>query len=150
MNVCARCHWRFATPAPVTVVRTPTVIEGVTTSRCPSCSRYTGPDAKYCPHCGLDLQHPINGARPLQPVPRVEVALEQPSRSLVHQVLRLLLTIWLVAYPVVSCAPLLVGSAAGGSSGSVTALAGLLTGAFLFAPWIVGIIVLGLLALLTR
>jgi hypothetical protein len=79
----------------------------------------------------------------------VEVSIERPARSLTNRVLRLLLTIWLVGYPVVACTPVIVGSMAGGSSGGMTAFAGLLTGGLLLWPWIVGIIVLGLLLLLT-
>jgi hypothetical protein len=62
----------------------------------------------------------------------------------------LLLTIWLVAYPVVSCTPVLLGAIAGGTRGGSAVLGGLLAGSFLLIPWLVGILVLGLLALLTR
>lgn len=71
-------------------------------------------------------------------------------RPLGHRIIRLLLTIWLVAYPAVSCAPIVIGSAAGGSGGGAAILTGLLAGSVLLIPWLVGVLVLGLLALLTR
>lgn len=71
-------------------------------------------------------------------------------RPLGHRIIRLLLTIWLVAYPVISCAPVLIGSAAGGREGGGAILGGLLVGTVLLGPWLIGILVLGLLALLTR
>jgi len=78
------------------------------------------------------------------------VYLQERPKSLTHQLLRAALTIWLVAYPLVSCTPVIAGVAAGGTGGSMAALAGLMFGGLLWGPWIVGIIVLGLLALLTR
>lgn len=67
-----------------------------------------------------------------------------------NQIIRWLLALWLIAYPIVACTPLLVGSIAGGESGAYTILGGLLAGSFLLLPWLVGILVLGLLAVLTR
>jgi hypothetical protein len=72
------------------------------------------------------------------------------ERGLGHKIIRFLLTIWLVAYPVVACGPVLIGAASGGSSGGYAALGGLITGSVLLVPWLVGILVLGLLVLLTR
>ena len=76
--------------------------------------------------------------------------LQERPKSLTHRVLRAALTIWLVAYPVVSCGPALAGVAVGGTSGGLTVLTALLVGSVLWWPWIVGVIVLGLLALLTK
>jgi hypothetical protein len=84
---------------------------------------------------------------PPTPVP---FYVQERPKSLTHQVLRLALMIWLVAYPIVSCGPVIGGAAAGGTTGSITALTGLMVGGLLWWPWIVGIMVLGLLALLTR
>lgn len=75
---------------------------------------------------------------------------QERPKSFTHQLLRLALTIWLVAYPLVSCTPLISGMAVGGSSGAIGLLSSWFIGGFLWWPWIVGIIVLGLLALLTR
>jgi hypothetical protein len=58
--------------------------------------------------------------------------------------------VWLVAYPVLSCVPMLAGSASGGPSGGTAALGGLLFGAVFLIPWLVGLLVLGLLVLMTR
>jgi len=71
-------------------------------------------------------------------------------RPLGHQIIRVLLTIWLVAYPVVACTPMIVGTLAGGSGGGMATFGGLLAGMLLLGPWLVGILILGLLALLTR
>ncbi len=56
---------------------------------------------------------------------------------------RLLLAIWTIAFLVVSCAPLLTGNLIVGG-------AGLLAGAVLFVPWLVGAIVLSILIWLTN
>ena len=56
---------------------------------------------------------------------------------------RLLLAIWTIAFLVVSCAPLITGNLIIGG-------AGLLAGAVLFVPWLVGAIVLSILIWLTN
>lgn len=85
-----------------------------------------------------------------QSLPRAEVVIGHGPRPLGHRTIRLLLTIWLVAYPVVACTPVLLGSISGGSGGGYAILGGLFAGSILLLPWLVGILVLGLLALLTR
>lgn len=145
-DVCPRCQWRFATPAPAprtTAVATPAG------SRCPSCSRYAGPESAFCPHCGVALGRTPQ-PRAEQPLPRAEVVIGHGQRPLGHRIIRLLLTIWLVAYPVLACSPILLGSISGGSSGGYAILGGLIAGSVFLMPWLVGILVLGLLALLTR
>jgi hypothetical protein len=78
------------------------------------------------------------------------VVIGHGPRPLGHRIIRLLLTIWLVAYPIVSCTPVLLGSIAGGAKGGNAVVAGVLVGSFLLTPWLVGILILGLLALLSR
>ena len=78
------------------------------------------------------------------------MVVQERPRSLTHRVLRFLLTVWVVAYPVISCGPFLLGAAMGGRTGGYTALSGLLLGGLFWGPWLVGILVLGLLVLLTR
>jgi hypothetical protein len=68
----------------------------------------------------------------------------------VHRLLRLVFSIWLIAYPVIACVPTIAGMAAGGTSGSWQVLGGLLVGSVLLVPWLVGLLVLGLITLLTR
>ena len=59
-------------------------------------------------------------------------------------VLRWLLIIWVIAYPVISCSPLAAGD--GTDAGAVASGgAAMLTGAVLFFPWIVGVVILGIL-----
>jgi hypothetical protein len=145
-DVCARCQWRFASAAQAT--RTPSVVTPVG-SRCPSCSFYVGLEAAFCAHCGVALAR-----TPRQPadqsMPRAEVVIGHGPRPLGHRIIRLLLTIWLVAYPVVACTPVLLGSISGGSSGGYAILGGLFAGSVLLVPWLVGILVLGLMAILSR
>ena len=147
-DVCARCQWRFATPSKPAAVPVPTVIEATRTSRCPSCSRYTGPAARFCPHCGLELERPFRTGT-AEPARRVDVSIAPKPRSMSNRVLRLLLTIWLIAYPAVACTPVILGAVAGGTGGGLTAGAGYLVGGILLWPWLVGILVLGLMVLLT-
>jgi hypothetical protein len=78
------------------------------------------------------------------------VVIGHGQRGLGHRIIRLLLMVWLIAYPVISCGPILLGAAAGGTSGGYAALGGLIMGSVLLVPWLVGVVVLGLLALLTR
>ncbi len=67
-----------------------------------------------------------------------------------HATLRLLLAIWAVAFPVISCGPILLGANEGATGALVGGIAGLILGSVLFAPWIVGLIVLGIGVYLTR
>ena len=69
---------------------------------------------------------------------------------MIHRLLRWLFAIWLIAYPVVSCGPILLGMAAGGASGGTTALGGLVVALVYLIPWLIGLLVLGLLSALTR
>ena len=55
-----------------------------------------------------------------------------------YTLVRILLLIWIVVFLVISCAPLLTGSA-------VLGAAGLITGVFLFIPWLAGVAILGCL-----
>ena len=56
---------------------------------------------------------------------------------------RLLLALWTILFLVISCAPLLTGNAIVGG-------AGLVAGAFLLVPWLVGVLVLAILIWLTN
>ncbi len=64
--------------------------------------------------------------------------------------LRLLLAIWAVAFPVISCGPILLGVNEGATGALVGGIAGLILGSVLFGPWIVGLILLGIGVYLTR
>jgi rRNA maturation protein Nop10 len=148
-DVCPRCQWRYVVAPPPSYSATRRSEASDSGTRCPACSRYSGLDAAFCPHCGTPLRSRPE-TRQEQSSPPREVIVGLGERSGTHRLLRLLRTIWLVAYPVVSCGPILLGAAAGGPSGGASALGGIILGGVLWAPWIVGIIVLGLLTLLTR
>lgn len=122
-----------------------------TGARCPSCSRYAGPDAQFCPHCGARLDRPASRAAAARSGPGqpVDVLVRREGRSAINRLLRTVLAVWLVAYPVLSCGPILIGASVGGGPGGGAVLAGVLAGGLLFWPWVVGVIVLGLLVLLT-
>jgi hypothetical protein len=116
-------------------------------ARCPKCSAYAGLEASFCPRCGAPLARPSD-ARANQPDSRhhIDVSVVQPRRSVMHHVLRLLFAVWLVAYPEVSCGPVLLGAANGGTAGGAVALGGLILGGVFIVPCLVGLLVLGLLA----
>lgn len=67
-----------------------------------------------------------------------------------HRILKGALAFWAVAYPVVSCSPLFVTGADSGGAATVGGLTSLIVGATLFGPWIVGVIVLGVLVWVTK
>jgi hypothetical protein len=146
-DTCARCQWRFAVSNPAPLAR-PIVATPPIGSRCPNCSRFAGPDAAFCPHCGVALGR--TAASPNAQLPKAEVVIGHGPRPLGHRIIRLALTIWLIAYPVVACTPVVIGSISGGAGGSAAILGGLFAGGILLGPWLIGILVLGLLALLTR
>lgn len=66
-----------------------------------------------------------------------------------NRILRWALGLWAVAFPVMSCSPMLIGGSSTGAA-AATGLGSLVLGAVLFFPWIVGVIVLGVLVLITR
>lgn len=66
-----------------------------------------------------------------------------------HRALRWMLGLWAIAYPIVSCAPLFVGASNSAGAGTAGGLAGIVLVAALFLPWIVGVIVLGVLVWVT-
>lgn len=61
---------------------------------------------------------------------------------MVNSILRLLLGLWVVGYLLVSCVPMLTGNGAAGAGA-------LLVGGVLLVPWLVGVLVLAILAWLT-
>jgi len=65
-------------------------------------------------------------------------------------ILRAALAVWALAYPVVACAPLLITGTDTAGGTAVGGLVSLAVGATLFGPWIVGLLVLGVLAWVTK
>jgi hypothetical protein len=61
----------------------------------------------------------------------------------VNTILRLLLLLWVIGYLAISCQPLFSGSATAGG-------VGLLAGAILLIPWLIGVLVLAILIWLTN
>ncbi|HEX4898193.1 MAG TPA: hypothetical protein VFV53_07490 [Candidatus Limnocylindrales bacterium] len=57
-------------------------------------------------------------------------------------VFRILLAVWVVGFVLISCVPLLAGSGGAG-------ILGLLAGAVLLVPWLVGVLILAVLVWLT-
>jgi len=60
-----------------------------------------------------------------------------------NSVLRIILLIWVVGYLLISCGSLVDGDPGGG-------LLGLVAGAVLFVPWLIGLLVLGVLVWITN
>jgi len=58
-------------------------------------------------------------------------------------VFRILLALWVVGFLLISCVPLLAGSGGAG-------ILGLLAGAVLLVPWLVGVLILAVLVWLTN
>lgn len=56
---------------------------------------------------------------------------------------RIVLLVWVFVFLAVSCGPILIGN-------SVLGAVGLLTGAFLFIPWLAGVAILGTLVWYTN
>ena len=67
-----------------------------------------------------------------------------------HDFLRVLLVIWAVGYPVVSCAPLLICVREGAGGALVGSVIAIILGSALFVPWVVGLVILGLGVYMTR
>lgn len=63
---------------------------------------------------------------------------------MVNTLLRLILAVWTIGFLVISCGPMLLGGSAGATG------AGLLVGAVLLVPWLIGILVLVVLVWLTN
>ena len=60
-----------------------------------------------------------------------------------YMLFRVILLIWVVGFLAVSCGPILIGN-------SVLGAVGLLTGVFLFIPWLAGVAILGTLVWYTN
>jgi hypothetical protein len=61
-----------------------------------------------------------------------------------NTILRVILAIWTIGFLVISCGPMLLGG-----SGTATGV-GLFVGAVLLVPWLIGMLVLGVLVWLTN
>ena len=122
---------------------------------CPNCSQDTGVDAAFCPHCGTplrpELQSPSAGGdiHAAPPHPGAVLASVEPKRSPAYRFFQYLFTIWLIAYPALACGSVLVGASAGGGL-SMAAVSGVVLGSLFLIPWLIGLLVLGLLLFLTR
>ena len=62
---------------------------------------------------------------------------------MVNRILRAILLVWVVGFLVVSCLPMLTGNVTAGGLG-------VLVGAVLLVPWLVGVLILGVLVWLTN
>ena len=73
-----------------------------------------------------------------------------PGPSGFHRLVKWALALWAIAYPVVSCSPLFATGTDSGGAAAVGGFASLVVGATLFGPWVVGLLVLGVLWLVTK
>ena len=67
-----------------------------------------------------------------------------------HDFLRVLLAIWAVGYPVVACGPLLLGATQDAPGVLIGGVLSLFLGTALLGPWIAGLVILGVLTVVTR
>ena len=115
--------------------------------RCPNCQAPNPAGQPYCGRCGTALGRPPSDWVPSS---SPDYWASQPAGpSGFHKLAKGLLALWAIAYPIVSCSPLLAsGGTAGGTA--VTGIAALVVGATLFFPWIVGLLILGILVMLSK
>ena len=67
-----------------------------------------------------------------------------------HRLFRWALAAWAIAFPVISCSPLFVTGTDSAGAVGVGGLTSLVLGATLFGPWIVGLLVLGVLVWVSK
>ena len=72
---------------------------------------------------------------------------EPEQRGTLNRRLKIILAIWAVAYPVVSCGPMALTE--GGISGAIGTFVSLTLGGLLLVPWLLGLVVLGALVWIT-
>jgi hypothetical protein len=84
--------------------------------------------------------------------PAVAPAIAPPvaTPSGIHTLLKWALAAWAIGYAVLSCSPMLITGADTGTSVAAGGIASLVVGATLFGPWIVGLLVLGVLVWVTK
>ena len=67
-----------------------------------------------------------------------------------HDLLRVILVVWVVGYLVISCGPLALAATGDAPTALIGIVASLILGSALLGPWIVGLVILGILVVLTR
>ena len=72
-----------------------------------------------------------------------------PRSSTPHVLLKWALALWAIAYPIVSCSPMLIGTSSAGAA-AATGFASIILGTALLVPWLIGIVILGVLVLVTN
>jgi hypothetical protein len=108
---------------------------------CPHCGKAIGGWEVACPHCGKAITPAFAAPQFAPPHPQAA----SPGDTVGRQILKVLLAIWAVAYPVLSCGPMLLANGSGSAGGL-----GLLVGGVLLLPWLVGIVVLGVLVAIVK
>lgn len=118
------------------------ITQGVDDSDSTALSELDAPhaaEARFCPTCGFDLRRTLE-----------EQGTWLERRWTFHGVLKTALALWAIAYPVISCAPLLATGTDTAGGTAVGGLASLVVGATLFGPWIVRLLVLGVLVWVSK
>jgi hypothetical protein len=121
--------------------------EGPGRWRCPECDRSNSPRDRFCGGCGYDdeeTEPQDRDAYPRQADLRVEM-----EGGTARRVLKQLLGVWAVGYPIISILPLLSTGTGTTGATAVGGLASLIVASALFGPWIIGIIILGILVLVS-
>jgi len=116
--------------------------------RCPECGHTNSPRDRFCGGCGydddVDADEQDADDYPRQADLRVEM-----EGGTARKVFKQLLGVWAVGYPVVSLLPLFSTGTNTAGATAVGGIASLIVAGALFGPWIVGIIILGVLVLVS-
>ncbi len=124
---------------------------GPSRPRCPGCAAPNTAGQAFCGSCGLDLRTDWVQARPEPLAPAwVQPPPGYRPRSPIHGIMKALLVLWTIGYPIVSCSPLLAAGGSGTAGAAAGGLASVIAASVLFFPWIVGVLILGVLTLVTK
>jgi hypothetical protein len=114
--------------------------------RCPECGRTNSPRDRVCGGCGYDdeAEPQDHEAYPQQADLRVEV-----EGGTARKILKQLLGVWTVGYPILVFLPIFSTSGSGAGGAVVGGIGSFIIAGALFGPWIIGLIVLGVLVLVS-
>jgi zinc-ribbon domain len=143
-----------AVPAVTSEESTPSFAIGEAAPRyCTSCGAERRDADAFCARCGRPFRAAVAAAQTVAQVPPPSPQWQPPARtgdSGLRKILKLGLVIWTLGFPVVSCSPLLATGAATPGAAAVGGLTALLISSALLVPWLIGIVILGVLVAVTR
>ena len=114
--------------------------------RCPECGRTNSPRDRFCGGCGYDDETDPQDAEDFPPQADLRIEMEGGTA---RKVLKQILGVWAVGYVILAILPILTTSGSGAGGAAVGGLASFIVAGVLFGPWIIGLIVLGVLYLVS-